>query len=168
MALAASLLTAQTLSLPKVEVEQDPEVDFSRFHTFIWQHSPDAFENRTYHINFMWHVERQLEKKGLRKGQPGQGGDLVLRYSATLDEQVRGTPGQEKSWASGDVLTTVTFDKVRQGRLRLEMLAPGRDGRAWTASTAFAFDDKRHAEEEIRAVAIRLVSKYTARPKPAG
>ncbi len=164
LALAAALVAAQSLTLPKVEVEHDPAADFSRFHTFVWQHSPDAFANRTHHINVMWHMERLLEKKGLKKAAAGEA-DLTLRYSVSVDEQVRGTPGQERSWASGDLRTTVTFDKVRQGTLTLEMRERDKDSKAWAASTPFTFADKRQAEEEIRAVAARLVAKYP--PKPA-
>ncbi len=83
------------------------------------------------HTRIIWYVERELEKKGLRKTADGQG-DLFVRYYAKAHEGLKGTPSQGESYlpgGAGQLTTGVDFSKAVEGTLILELQRVlGREG----------------------------------------
>ena len=84
-ALAAPLALAQQFTMPKVDLDYDPEVDFSTFRTYSWKDPAEAAKDPQMHTRIIWYVERELEKKGLKKAarRPGRPLRPLLREGAT-------------------------------------------------------------------------------------
>jgi hypothetical protein len=156
---------AQELRLPKVEIEQAPQTDFTRFHTYAWKASQEVAAQRSTHVNLTWHIERGLEKKGLAKAAASEADLLVRYYLLGLEDKVRGTPSQAEGPA-GDTRTSVSFDRVKTGTLVLELSRGDAEGFVWRASTPFRVSDARRVEDDIRSAVGRLLGRYP--PPPVG
>ncbi len=163
----ASPALAQTLTMPKVDLDYDKEADFSAFRTYSWKDPLAAAKDPQMHTRIIWYVDRELEKKGLTKVPEGEG-DLFVRYYAKAHQGYKGTPTQEQSYlsgAAGQLTTGVDFSKVVEGTLLLE-LQRASDGKAvWRAGSGYgAIDKKRIDADTARAVRL-LLSKYPP-PRP--
>lgn len=87
------LLAAALPAIAKVEVDFNPNLDFSQFQTYayiggveplvILQLNPELINDRVRRA-----VQRELTKKGLREVQPNESPDLVVRYWANSQVQV--------------------------------------------------------------------------------
>ena len=58
---------AQTFAFAKVEFEFDKDLDFTQLRTYGWAPLYSPAKDPANHVNVKWHVERGLEKKGLRR-----------------------------------------------------------------------------------------------------
>ena len=163
----ASAALAQTLTMPKVDLDYDKEVDFSAFKTYSWKDPLGAAKDPQMHTRIIWYVERELEKKGLTKKPEGEG-DLFVRYYAKGREGFKGTPTQGDSYlpgGAGQLTTGVDFSKVSEGTLLLE-LQRASDGKAvWRAGSGYGSIDKKRADAEAASAVRLLLSKYPP-PKP--
>jgi hypothetical protein len=171
LALALSLpavpLVAQALVLPKVELEYDREADFSAFSTYSWKDPAAAAKDPQMHTRIIWYVERELEKKGLRKAAAGGRGDLFVRYYAKAHEGLRGTPTQGESHlpgGPGQLTTGVDFSKVLEGTLILELQRASDEKPVWRAGTSYKSIDKKRIDAETASAVRLLIAKY---PPPA-
>ena len=82
------LLMAGLPAMAKVEVDFNPDLDFSQFKTYAYiggvehlvmlQLNPELINDRVHRA-----VQRELTKKGLREVPPSQNPDLLVRYWAT-------------------------------------------------------------------------------------
>ena len=127
--LPGALAPAQALKMPKVELDYDKETDFSAFKTYSWKDPAAAAKDPQMHTRIIWYVERELEKKGLKKTADGQG-DLLVRYYAKAHEGLKGTASQGESYlpgGAGQLTTGVDFSKVDRGNP--DPRAPARLGR---------------------------------------
>lgn len=160
--LAAPLALGQELRMPKVELDYDREVDFSTFATYSWKDPAAAAKDPQMHTRIIWYVERELEKKGLKKVPDGQG-ELFVRYYAKAHEGLKGTPTQGASslpGGAGQLTTGVDFSKAIEGTLMLELQRASDEKPVWRAGTqGFSIDKKRIDAETASAVRL-LVSKY--------
>ncbi len=87
------LLMAGLPAMAKVEVDFNPNLDFSQFKTYAYiggvehlvmlQLNPELINDRVHRA-----VQRELTKKGLREVQPSENPDLVVRYWANSPVQV--------------------------------------------------------------------------------
>jgi hypothetical protein len=158
----ASAALAQTLRLPKVELDYDKDVDFSAFKTYSWKDPLAAAKDAQMHTRIIWYVERELEKKGLTKKPEGEG-DLFVRYYAKGRESYKGTPTQSESYlsgAAGQLTTSVDFSKVAEGTLLLE-LQRASDGKAvWRAGSGYGSIDKKRLDADTARAVRLLLSKY--------
>src|SRR6185503_20021 len=93
MVCAPRPLGAQTLALPKAEVEYDHAVDFNSFHTYRWKDTQDRLPNPARHAAMVTAIERELEKKGLRKSADAKA-DLLVRFYASIEKHWRGAGRQ--------------------------------------------------------------------------
>jgi len=163
----ASAALAQTLTMPKVDLDYDKEVDFSAFKTYSWKDPLAAAKDPQMHTRIIWYVERELEKKGLTKAPEGEG-DLFVRYYAKARQGYKGTPTQEQSYlsgAAGQLTTGVDFSKVVEGTLLLE-LQRASDGKAvWRAGSGYGSIDKKRVDADTARAVRLLLSKYPP-PKP--
>jgi hypothetical protein len=161
-ALAAPLALGQEFTMPKVDLDYDKDVDFSTFKTYSWKDPAEAAKDPQMHTRIIWYVERELEKKGLKKVPEGQG-DLLVRYYAKADTGLRGTPSQTESYlpgGAGQLTTGVDFSKVIEGSLILE-LQRGSDQKAvWRAGTQRITIDKKRIDAETAGAVRLLMSKY--------
>jgi hypothetical protein len=166
VALAPAALP-QTISMPKVDLDYDKEVDFSAFETYSWKDPLAAAKDPQMHTRIIWYVDRELEKKGLRKVPDGQG-QLFVRYYAKARRGLKGTPSQEESYLSGaasQLTTSVDFSKVVEGTLLLEMQRAS-DGKAvWRAGVVLGAIDKKRVDAETARAVRMLTAKYPP-PKP--
>jgi Domain of unknown function (DUF4136) len=87
------LLIAGLPAMTKVEVDFNPNLDFSQFKTYAYiggvehlvmlQLNPELINDRVHRA-----VQRELPKKGSREVQPSENPDLVVRYWANSQVQV--------------------------------------------------------------------------------
>jgi Domain of unknown function (DUF4136) len=169
VAFAAAAL-AQTLAMPKVDLDYDEEVDFSTFETYSWKDPLEAAKDPQMHTRIIWYVERELEKKGLAKKPDGEG-DLFVRYYAKARTGFKGTPTQDESYlsgAAGQLTTSVDFSKVTEGTLLLE-LQRASDGKAvWRAGSGYGTIDKKRLDADTARAVRLLLSKFPPPPKEPG
>ena len=165
--LPGALAPAQVLKMPKVELDFDKDVDFSAFKTYSWKDPAASAKDPQMHTRIVWYVERELEKKGLKKVPDGQG-ELFVRYYAKAHEGLKGTPTQGESYmpgGAGQLTTGVDFSKAIEGTLMLELQRASDEKPVWRAGTqGFSIDKKRIDAETASAVRL-LVSKYPP-PRP--
>ncbi len=164
---AGAPLLAQALKMPKVELDYDKETDFSNFETYSWKDTTEGAKDPQMHTRIVWYVERELEKKGLKKASEGQG-DLLVWYYAKGREGLKGTPSQGESYlpgGAGQLTTAVDFRRVLEGTLILE-LQRASDGKAvWRAGTEYASLDKKRIDADTASAVRMLIAKYPP-PKP--
>jgi hypothetical protein len=153
---------AQALRMPKVDLDYDREVDFSGFRTYGWKDPTAAAKDPQTHTRIVWYVERELEKKGLKKAAGGES-DLLVRYYAKGKESLKGTPTQGESLLPGgpaSLTTGVDFQKVLEGTLILELQRTS-DGKAvWRAGSEYTSLDKKRLDAETASAVRLLLSKY--------
>jgi hypothetical protein len=158
---------AQALKMPKVDLDYDKEADFSAFKTYSWKDPAAAAKDPQMHTRIIWYVERELEKKGLRKAPEGQG-DLFVRYYAKGHESLKGTPTQGESYlpgGAGQLTTGVDFRKVAEGTLILELQRASDEKPVWRAGTEYVSLDKKRIDAETASAVRMLISKYPP-PRP--
>ncbi len=163
----ASAALAQTITMPKVDLDYDKDVDFSVFKTFSWKDPLAAAKDPQMHTRIIWYVERELEKKGLKKVPEGQG-ELFVRYYAKKREGYKGTPSQDQSYLSGaasQLTTSVDFSKVVEGTLLLELQRASDEKAVWRAGTGYGTIDKKRVDAETASAVRLLLAKYPP-PKP--
>jgi hypothetical protein len=157
------------LNMARVEMDYDRAVDFSGFKTYGWVELDAPAKDPSNHANLRWHLERGLEKKGLRRAPEGTKPDLQLRYSVLTERKIRGNSASEsasQAGSGGDMRTSVSFERVDEGVLFVDLTPPGAEGPAWRAETDFRIPDKRHVEQETRSAIGRLLARYPP-PKDA-
>jgi hypothetical protein len=167
VSLAASVALGQDFRMPKVELDYDQEVDFSTFRTYSWKDPAAAAKDPQMHTRIIWYVERELEKKGLKKVPDGQG-DLLVRYYAKADTGLKGTPSQGESYlpgGAGQLTTGVDFSKVVEGTLILELQRASDEKAVWRAGTQRISIDKKRIDADTASAVRLLISKYPP-PKP--
>jgi hypothetical protein len=161
-----SAALAQTITMPKVELDFDKDADFSAFKSYSWKDPLEAAKDPQMHTRIIWYVERELEKKGLAKKPEGEG-DLLVRYYAKARTGFKGSPAQNESYlsgAAGQLTTSVDFSKVTEGTLLLE-LQRASDGKAvWRAGTGYGTIDKKRIDADTARAVRLLLAKY---PPPA-
>ena len=165
--LAAPLALGQELRMPKVELDYDREVDFSTFATYSCKDPAAAARDPQMHTRIIWYVERELEKKGLKKTADGQG-DLLVRYYAKAHEGLKGTASQGESYlpgGAGQLTTGVDFSKVVEGTLILELQRASDEKAVWRAGTQRISIDKKRVDADTASAVRLLISKFPP-PKP--
>jgi hypothetical protein len=167
VSLAAPLALGQDFRMPKVDLDYDKDVDFSTFKTYSWKDPAEAAKDPQMHTRIIWYVERELEKKGLKKVPDGQG-DVLVRYYAKADTGLRGTPSQSESYlpgGSGQLTTSVDFSKVVEGTLILELQRASDEKAVWRAGTQRISIDKKRIDADTASAVRLLMAKYPP-PKP--
>ena len=165
--LLPALAPAQQLKMPKVELDYDKDVDFSVFKTYSWKDPAAAAKDPQMHTRIIWYVERELEKKGLKKTADGQG-DLLVRYYAKAHEGLKGTASQGESYlpgGAGQLMTSVDVRKVLEGTLILELQRASDGKPVWRAGSGYGSIDEKRIDAETASAVSLLLSKYPP-PKP--
>ena len=142
-------------------------VDFASFKTFSWKDTDAVATDPGMHARIVWYVERELEKKGLKKAKDGPG-DLLVRYYAKKQESLKGTPTQEQTTlpgGSGQLTTGVDFQKVIEGTLLVELQRSSDGAAVWRAATEYKAIDKQNIDAETASAVRLLIGKYPP-PKP--
>jgi hypothetical protein len=166
-AAAAAPLLAQALKMPKVELDYDKEADFSAFKTYSWKDSTEGAADAQMHTRIVWYVERELEKKGLKKAADGKG-DLLVWYYAKAHSGLKGTPSTEEGYlpgGAGQLTTAVDFQKVLEGTLILDLQRASDGKSVWRAGTEYTTIDKKRIDAETASAVRLLIAKYPP-PKP--
>jgi hypothetical protein len=162
---AAWPLRGQDVTMPKAEVDYDHDVDFGSFHTFQWSDSQDRMHNPTRHMAMVTAIERELEKKGLKKSVAGTP-DVRVRFYADIEKHIRGTARQSDSpYSPSDLRTSVDLEKMREGSLIIELYQGDTDRRLWRGTAAKAFRTRSLDEEVIRSAVALVLRSY---PPPPG
>jgi hypothetical protein len=164
-----STASAQTFTMPKVDVDYDQQVDFTAFKTFSWKEPEAAAKDPQMHTRIVWYVERELEKKGLKKAADGAG-DLLVRYYAKGKESFKGTPSQGETYlpgGTGQLTTSVDFQKVLAGTLLLEFQRASDGKTVWRAAGEWGSIDRKRIDAETASAVRLLLSKYPP-PKATG
>ncbi|HEY1470952.1 MAG TPA: DUF4136 domain-containing protein [Candidatus Acidoferrum sp.] len=137
------LLLAGLPATAKVEVDFNPELDFSRFKTYAYiggveqlavlQLNPELINDRVHRS-----VQRELNKKGLREVQPNESPDLVVRYWANSQVQVNvaatgnwGPYGPYLGTYWGFMYDTMSAWSIREGMLVLDLIDAKNKDLAW-------------------------------------
>jgi hypothetical protein len=159
--LAASSV-AQQFKMPRVDVDFDKEVDFSGFKSFSWKDTEPAAQDPQMHTRIVWYVERELEKKGLKKAEGGKG-DVLVRYYAKKHEGLKGTPSQSQTTlpgGAGQLTTSVDFRKVLEGTLLVELQRTSDEKAVWRAAVEYHSIDKQRIDAETASAVRLLIGKY--------
>ncbi len=122
-ALVASSAPAQQFKMPRVDLDYDKDENFALFKTYSWKDTEVVATDPGMHARIVWYVDRELEKKGLKKSKDGPG-DLLVRYYAKKEEGLKGTSSQGQTalpGGAGQLTTTVDFQKVLEGTLLIEL-----------------------------------------------
>jgi hypothetical protein len=163
----AAPATAQQFKMPRVDLDYDKEVDFKAFKTYSWKSTEAVAEDPGMHARIVWYVERELEKKGLKKAKDGPG-DLLVRYYAKKREGLKGTPSQGETTlpgGAGQLTTSVDFHKVVEGTLLVELQRAADEKAVWRAAVEYRSLDKQRIDAETASAVRLLIAKYPP-PKP--
>jgi len=164
-ALIAPQARAQQFKMPRVDLDFDKQADFSSFKTFSWKDNEVVATDPGMHARIVWYVERQLEKKGLKKAKDGPG-DLLVRYYAKKQEGLKGTPSQGQTTlpgGAGQLTTSVDFQKVLEGTLLVELQRSSDGVAVWRAATEYKSIDKQQIDSETASAVKLLIGKYPPR-----
>jgi hypothetical protein len=158
----------QGLTMPRVDVHTDPDVDFSKIETYGWKDPVSPADNHNVHVSIVWYVERELERRGLAKisDDAPANPDVFVRYYAKGRSSIQGTPSQTQSLLPGGPETlTTSFDlrKISDGTLILELQRASDNKALWRAGSEFRVDPKRIDAEVSSAVKL-LFRKYPVPP----
>ena len=167
LATAAGPLVAQALKMPKVELDYDKEADFAAFETYSWKDSTEGAADPQMHTRIVWYVERELEKKGLKKAADGKG-DLLVWYYAKGHSGFKGTPSTQEGYlpgGAGQLTTAVDFKKVTEGTLIVDLVRASDGKSVWRAGTDWVTIDKKRVDAETASAVRMLIGKYPP-PKP--
>jgi hypothetical protein len=158
-------LSAQVLQFPKVELEYDETADFSSFRTFRWKATQERAPNATVHSSVSWHVDRGLEKKGLKKLAEGTP-DLYVQYDTESKRSLKGTASQTAAPSTvGGLSNSIDFHKETQGRLELELYRASDGARVWKAALPWGVVDPKKIDDDVENAVNLVLGKY---PPPAG
>lgn len=163
----AAPVPAQQFQMQKVELQYDETADFKAFATFSWKDTGQVAEDPAMHARIVWYVERELERKGLKKAASGPG-DLLVRYYAKKQDSVKGTARDSETTlpgGAGQHTTSVDFQKVTEGTLLVELQRASDQKAVWTASTGYRSLDKQKLDAETKAAVRQLIAKYPPPPK---
>ena len=167
-ALVASGALAQQFKLPRVDLDYDKDENFALFKTYSWKDTEVVATDPGMHARIVWYVDRELEKKGLKKVKDAPG-DLLVRYYAKKQESLKGTPNQEQTTlpgGAGQLTTGVDFQKVIDGTLLIELQRSRDNGPVWRAATEYKSVDKARIDAETASAVRLLISKYPPPPAP--
>jgi len=163
---AAALLgraaDAQQFKMPRVDLDYDKQADFTSFKTYSWKDNEPVATTPGMHARIVWYVERELEKKGLKKSKQGPG-DLLVRYYAKKQTSLQGTPNQEQTTlpgGAGQLTTTVDFQKVLEGTLLIELQRSSDAVAVWRAATEYKSIDTQRIDAETASAVRLLMGKY--------
>jgi hypothetical protein len=137
------LLAAALPAIAKVQVDFNPNLDFSQFETYAYiggvehlvmlQLNPELINDRVHRA-----VQRELTKKGLREVQPNESPDLVVRYWANSQVQVNvaatgnwGPYGPYLGMYWGFLYDTMSASSTREGMLVLDLIDAKNKDLAW-------------------------------------
>jgi hypothetical protein len=166
LVLAAGPLCGQDVTMPKADVDYDHDVDFGSFHTFQWKDTQERLHKPARHMAMVTAIERQLEKKGLKKSVAGTP-DLRVRFYAETEKHLRGTARQSDSpYSPSDLRTSVDLEKMREGSLIIELYQGDGDRRLWRGSAANVFHTRSMDEEVIRSAVALVLRSYPPPPGP--
>jgi len=141
--LAVFLMLSAMPASAKVQVDFNPEIDFSKYKTFAYvggveklvmlQLNPELISNRVHRA-----VTRELTAKGLREVKPEDNPDLVVRYWANSSTQIN--VSAQQNWGPygpyvgsywGYYYDTVTASSQRTGSLLLDLIDPRKKDLVW-------------------------------------
>jgi len=145
---------AQELRMPKVELAYDEGTDFSQFKTFRWKDDASYAPTEQAHTRIVWYVERELEKKGLKKSADTKA-DLLVRYYAKAEESLKGSGSQSESYlpgGTGSLTTTVDFSKVTAASLLVEIQRESDQKTIWRAASGYKTLDTKRVDAETASV----------------
>ena len=142
LGLLALLAVAQPATA-RVEVNFNPNLDFSQFKTYAYiggvehlvmmQLNPELINDRVHRA-----VQRELSKKGLREVQPNENPDLVVRYWASSQVQLNvaatgnwGPYGPYLGTYWGLMYDTMSASSTREGMLVLDLIDAKNKDLAW-------------------------------------
>jgi hypothetical protein len=149
-----------------VEVDFKKTADFSLYHTYAWVPFQEPASSPANHIRITRAVERELEAKGLMKGDAAAATDLFVHYQGSRDKKVRGTPSQrESTWQPSNPTFQVDFSRVEVGTLVVELWDAGTKDIVWRAKAAEVIRREDQAEDLINQIVKRILAPYPPKPK---
>ena len=163
---AGGTALAQALKLPKAEIDYDHGTDFTAFHTFQWKEGQEPLPNAARNMSMVTAIERELEKKGLKKATEGTA-DVRVRFYASLDKHLRGASRQSESpYMVNDLRTSVDIEKMAEGTVIIELYRGDTDTRLWRGTTTKVFRSAALDEELIRSTVSLILRSYPPTPSP--
>jgi hypothetical protein len=171
-ALAACLLLplgafAQTKPWEKaVDLEYDHSVDFSKYHTYAWVPYQEPLPNPANHVRVTRAIERELEAKGLVKGDSAATTDLFVHYQGYREKKVKGTPSERAStWQPSNPTFQVDFSRVETGTLVIELWDGRKKDVVWQAKASEVIRREDQAEDLINEAVRRMMAAYPPKPE---
>jgi Domain of unknown function (DUF4136) len=163
--LGAPPVRAQALAGTKAAVDYERAVDFETFHTFRWRRTQDRLADPARHVSVVTAIERELERKGLRRA-PDEEADLDVRFYASVKKYVRGSARQSTEPWGGDLRTSIDLVDVAECTLVIELYHAGTDHRIWRGRTTSFTRDPSHVESLIDSAVALIFRSYPPVPEP--
>jgi hypothetical protein len=163
-------LMAANAFAQKVNVDWDRGTDFSKFHTYAWQTSPDPAKG-LWPQRVIDGVNQQLQAKGFKLVESNP--DLCVIYTSHIrkDQQVVGTdynmgPAWGWGWWGGPTTTTYNTYTYKEGTLVVEIADANGHTLLWRGTATDSVSDK--SDKNIKRLnnAINKLFKNFP-PKPA-
>jgi len=161
-ALVPGSVRAQQFRMPRVDLDYDKQVDFSRFKSYSWKDTDAIARDPQTHTRIVWYVDRELEKKGLEKAKDGDG-DLLVRYYTKASVGLKGTSSQGQTTlpgGAGQLTTSVDFRRVLEGTLLLELQRTKDEKAVWRAAVEYSSIDMKRIDAETASAVRLLIAKY--------
>jgi len=165
MLLAVVLVPAVAAAL-KVKVAHDPDVDFTKFHTYAWNEK-ECLAAAVPEIQdaIVRSVESQLEALGLRKVALADADLQLVTYAIgeTLASAMGGyyhNPGWNWAFITSDARV------VTRGALVIDLRDPGSGRPVWHAVAEKTISDPNTAVHIMDRVTEKMFAGYPVRPNP--
>ena len=169
---ALFLLTCISAFAQKTNVDWDRKADFSTYHTYAWQKSPNPAPG-LWDQRVIGGIDQQLAKKGFQKVDSNP--DVWVTYSNSLanQQQVVGThygmgPGWGWGWGWGPRLSTVEYNTyiTKQGTLVIELADAKNQQLLWRGSATDTLSDNSDKNIKILDSALsKLFKQYPPKNK---
>jgi hypothetical protein len=156
--LCLALLASVALA-GKLQVDHDPEVDFSTIRTYAWKEGVAA-PNPKVQKAIVGSIESELEAKGLSQVPTAEADVLVVTYvGGKMDLEIWGNYITSPTWRVG--LLQVDVRDVTQGALAIQMLEPGSEDLVWLAlASRGVSDNPEKVVRQVESTVKKMFKKY--------
>jgi hypothetical protein len=169
LALAFCFLVSASVLAQKTNVDWDRSTDFSQFHTYAWQPSPNPAKG-LWDQRVIDGINQQLQAKGLTQVQSNP--DLWVVYTSHIKDQkeVVGTgygigPGWGWGWWGGPVTTTYQTYIYREGTLVVELANAKSHELEWRGSVTDTIKDNSNKNiNQLNKGIAKLFKNYPPKP----
>lgn len=156
IALFACLLVAGCSSKIQVNMDYDPEFDFSGYSNWAW-HDQVRAENEIIEERFRGAIENALLANGYPKAESAETADFLVSFTAVAQSAIRADSvsvgmGYRRRGTSLGVSSRSHIREYTKGTLIIDIIEPTEKILVWRGVTAQSLNLKRSPEDKTRLV----------------